>query len=300
MIQDAGAPPVWDSQNEAKQSVVEQALLQAFNPYSGLEESDHSLPQPRVISYTVQQGDTLSEIAYRYGITLKQLVDENKIANPHLVGIGMKLVIRRNELPHTVLRGETLESIASRYRVNKQAIIERNPLLRVLPDNLYVGQVLYIPMPTSQPALAGGLSVRRQMAQAASRTATRSRLMDWPVADATVTSGFGVRWGKMHKGIDLWNQSESKAPILAAREGVVVEAGANHEGYGYMVVLDHGDGLRTYYAHMRRILVYVGQKVRRGDVLGYMGNTGDSTGYHLHFEVRQDGVPVNPLRYLRQ
>jgi Membrane proteins related to metalloendopeptidases len=78
----------------------------------------------------------------------------------------------------------------------------------------------------------------------------------------------------------------------------VVEAGANRSGYGRMVVLDHGDGLQTFYAHMRTILVTSGQSVEAGDVLGYMGQTGDSTGYHLHFEVRQDDVPINPLPYL--
>lgn len=122
--------------------------------------------------------------------------------------------------------------------------------------------------------------------------------MDWPVEGATITSGFGTRWGKVHKGVDLWNEQEAKTPILAAKAGKVVEAGANRSGYGRMVVLDHGDGLQTFYAHMRTILVTSGQSVEAGDVLGYMGQTGDSTGYHLHFEVRQDDVPINPLPYL--
>jgi murein DD-endopeptidase MepM/ murein hydrolase activator NlpD len=96
----------------------------------------------------------------------------------------------------------------------------------------------------------------------------------------------------------MWNQDEGRTPIHAAKEGVVVEAGSGRSGYGYLVVLDHGEGLQTYYAHMRKILVSPGQYVERGEVLGYMGRTGDSTGYHLHFEVRQDDVPINPLRYL--
>jgi murein DD-endopeptidase MepM/ murein hydrolase activator NlpD len=286
-------------QQEAKQAVVEQALFQAFNPYSALSAAPKT-SRDSVMVYTVQPGDTLSEIAHRYGLTLQELVETNKLQNPHKMGIGMKLVIRRNEVAHSVQRGETLNQIAERFAVKKELLIERNPLLQLLPDNLYVGQVVYVPVPEAAPMLAGNVQLRRQMAQAASRKATRMRAMDWPVKEATITSGFGMRWGRLHKGLDLWNEGEGKTPIHAAKEGVVVEAGTNRGGYGYMVVLDHGEGLQTYYAHLRRIVVSPGQVIRQGDILGYMGRTGDSTGYHLHFEVRQDDVPMNPLRYLRR
>ncbi len=292
-------PMTFANSEEAKQSVIEKTLFQVFNPFASLTSSGEYAPQAAAISYTVQPGDTLSEIAYKYGITLTELIRENKISNPNMVGIGMKLVIGQNHVPHTVSRGETLEQIAQRYDIPKQKIIARNPLLQVLPDNLYVGQVLYIPIAAAKPVMAGNFPVRKSMAQAASRSIFRSRMMDWPVQDATITSGFGMRWGKMHKGVDLWNEAKGNTAILAAKDGVVVDAGANHEGYGYMVVIDHGDGLHTYYAHLRKILVTIGQVVQRGQKIGYMGRTGDSTGYHLHFEVRQDDVPMNPLRYLR-
>ncbi|MBO8165334.1 MAG: M23 family metallopeptidase [Brevibacillus sp.] len=299
-LQETALSPEWATPEDAKQSVIEETLFQAFNPFSSLKEDKQPIAEhKKVIAYTVKEGDTLSEIAYQYGVSLKQLVEENKIRNPHFLSIGMKIIIRRNEVPHTVARDETLEEIAARYKVEKKAIIARNPLLRILPDYLYAGQVLYVPLPQAEPMLAGNVQLRRQMAQAASRSAVRSRTMDWPVQGATITSGFGMRWGKLHKGLDLWNEREAKTPILAAKEGVVAEAGATHGGYGYMVIVDHGGGLQTYYAHMRKISVHVGQQVERGQLLGYMGNTGDSTGYHLHFEVRQDNVPINPLSYLR-
>ncbi|NGQ95535.1 M23 family metallopeptidase [Brevibacillus sp. SYP-B805] len=292
-------PPNWSSREEAKRAVVEETLLKAFNPFSSLgREKMPKAARGSVVTYTVQKGDTLSEIAYKYGISLQDLIDENKIHTPDLVGIGMKLQIKRDEITHVVERGETLDQIAKRYDVRKEVLIGRNPLLAYLPDNLYVGQILYVPVPPSKQALAGDTGLRRQLAQAASRKATRSRLMDWPVKGATITSGFGVRWGQMHKGVDLWNKDEGKTPIYAAKEGTVVEAGANHGGYGYIVILDHGNGLQTYYAHLRKIIVNVGQIVNQGEILGYMGKTGDSTGYHLHFEVRQDNIPINPLRYL--
>jgi murein DD-endopeptidase MepM/ murein hydrolase activator NlpD len=295
----ASMPANWGSREEAKRAVVEETLFQAFNPFGSLSEASKA-KRNSVMIYTVREGDTLSEIAYRYGLSLRELVETNKITNPHMVGIGMKLIIRSSDVAHTVKRGETLEQIAQRYAVKKELLIDRNPLLKLLPDNLYVGQVVYVPVPTPSPMLAGNIQVRRQMAEAASRKAVRTRMMDWPVKGATITSGFGMRWGRMHKGLDLWNEEEGRTPIHSAKEGVVIEAGANQGGYGYIVILDHGDGLQTYYAHLRKILVTPGQQVSRGEVLGYMGRTGDSTGYHLHFEVRQDDVPMNPLRFLNR
>ncbi|MGD8190373.1 peptidoglycan DD-metalloendopeptidase family protein [Brevibacillus ginsengisoli] len=290
-------PVTFSTADEAKQTVIEKTLFQVFNPFASLPSNTTS--QGSTIMYSVKPGDTLSEIAHRYGITLRELIEENKITNPHLVGIGMKLMIGQNNITHTVSRGETLDQIAERYQVPKEKLIARNPLLQVIPDNLYVGQVLYIPIPEAKTVLAGSLPLRRQIAQVASRGSYRSREMDWPVEHATITSGFGKRWGKLHKGLDLWNEAKGNTQIVAAKEGTVIEAGANHEGYGYMVIIDHGGGLQTCYAHLRKILVSIGEVVQRGQVLGLMGNTGDSTGYHLHFEVRQDQVPMNPIRYLR-
>ena len=293
-------PPPVESQEEARHAVVEQALFQTFNPFADLTQTPPS--NSKVMVYAVRQGDTLSEIAHRYGISLHTLAEANKIRNPNMLGIGLKLILGNDEVKHVVKRGETLNYISSRYGVSKELLIERNPLLKWLSDNLYVGQVVYVPILNSSKQQAEALPKRKNTAQIASRQASvrvRGKL-EWPVADATVTSGFGARWGKVHKGVDLWSVTEEKTPIKAAQAGVVIEAGANRSGYGRMVVVDHGGGLHTYYAHLRSILVTVGQQVETGDILGYMGKTGDSTGYHLHFEVRQDDVPINPLPYLNR
>lgn len=291
----------WKSSEEAKQAVVEQTLFEVFNPFSSIETNDKLAKRNRVItSYTVQKGDTLSRISEQYGITLQELIQDNKLRNPNMVGIGMKLVISKNEMTHTVKTGETLDSIANRYQVTQDEIIKRNPLLKVIPDCLYHGQLLAIPVMAGESPLAGTFDMRRQLAQVASRSVSLNRVMEWPIPAPTVTSDFGSRWGKMHKGVDMWNERRGNTPIMAAKEGFVAEAGANRSGYGRMVVLDHGNGLQTFYAHMRKINVVAGQYVHQGDVLGFMGKTGDSTDYHLHFEVRQDDVPLNPLSYLRK
>lgn len=116
----------------------------------------------------------------------------------------------------------------------------------------------------------------------------------WPV-DGPVTSGFGLRWGRMHEGLDIG--AGSGAPIRAAAAGTVSHAGWLG-GYGNLVVVEHGGGLATAYAHQQRIAVSVGQTVGQGQLLGEVGSTGNSTGPHLHFEVRVNGSAVDPLGYL--
>ncbi|NLK22099.1 MAG: peptidoglycan DD-metalloendopeptidase family protein [Epulopiscium sp.] len=111
-----------------------------------------------------------------------------------------------------------------------------------------------------------------------------------------LSSGFGSRWGTFHAGIDL--AAPQGTPIYASDGGVVTEAGW-HGGYGYLVKVNHGNGFETYYAHTSKIYVTVGQKVAKGEKIAAVGSTGNSTGYHLHFEVRLNGDPRNPYNYLK-
>lgn len=110
------------------------------------------------------------------------------------------------------------------------------------------------------------------------------------------TSGFGPRWGRMHNGTDF--AGDSGTPIHSTADGVVIHAGWL-SGYGRLVKIQHDFGIETRYAHMSRIRVEVGQRVSRGDRIGDMGNSGRSTGTHLHYEIRVGGTPVNPMNYIR-
>jgi murein DD-endopeptidase MepM/ murein hydrolase activator NlpD len=116
----------------------------------------------------------------------------------------------------------------------------------------------------------------------------------WPV-DGPITSSFGLRWGRMHEGIDIGVGFGT--PIRAAAAGTVIHAGWLG-GYGNLVVVDHGGGLSTAYGHQQEIYVSSGQQVDQGTVLGEVGSTGNSTGPHLHFEVRVNGSAIDPLGYL--
>ncbi|MBW3602803.1 MAG: M23 family metallopeptidase, partial [Actinobacteria bacterium] len=147
-------------------------------------------------------------------------------------------------------------------------------------------------------ALGGGARVVGLRADRSTRLPAGATTADggwtWP-ASGPLTSGFGMRWGSLHGGIDVG--APEGAPIVAASDGVVRSAGYE-SGYGNMVVVDHGGGITTAYAHQSSIATAVGAHVGAGDHIGSVGSTGNVTGPHLHFEVRVGGSPVDPMGYL--
>lgn len=118
--------------------------------------------------------------------------------------------------------------------------------------------------------------------------------LSWP-ASGPITSGFGMRWGRLHAGLDI--AAGFGAPVRASKAGTVILSGYNG-GYGNTVIIDHGGGFSTLYAHMSRLTVPDGAAVRQGQQVGAVGSTGHSTGAHLHFETRVGGAAQNPRRYL--
>jgi murein DD-endopeptidase MepM/ murein hydrolase activator NlpD len=135
---------------------------------------------------------------------------------------------------------------------------------------------------------------RAASTQSGSQSTPSSSGLIWP-ASGPVTSPFGWRWGRMHEGIDIGAAYGS--PIRAAASGTVIYCGWE-SGYGNLTVIDHGGNLATAYGHQSSIAVTCGQQVTQGQVIGYVGSTGHSTGPHLHFEVRVNGSPVDPMGYL--
>lgn len=127
-----------------------------------------------------------------------------------------------------------------------------------------------------------------------SRSASLSNFMYTP-AQGAITSAFGMRWGKMHSGVDIG--ASMSDPIYAAMDGKVCCA-EWEDGYGNVIKIDHGSSVETVYAHCSKLGVKLGQSVKRGEKIGEVGSTGRSTGPHVHFEVRIDNVPQNPLKYL--
>lgn len=149
---------------------------------------------------------------------------------------------------------------------------------------------------TSRVALARAEAARQASREERTLSTSISQAPDaWvlPVHGYTLSSGFGMRWGAWHKGLDLAGLPEG-TPYAAVHDGIVVQAGWNG-GYGYSIIIDHGDGLQTLYGHSSRVLVREGQQVHAGDIIGRLGNTGQSFGTHLHLEIHVNGLAQNPM-----
>ena len=148
--------------------------------------------------------------------------------------------------------------------------------------------------PQTLGALRRGRGARRSTAQTVGSPTGPVRFLR-PV-HGPLTSGFGMRWGRMHQGLDFG--ASTGTPVGAAGRGTVIAAGWNSGGFGNLVVIQHRLGFQTWYGHMSAIHVRTGQSVAGGTRIGSVGSTGRSTGPHLHFEVRRNGAPVDPIFYL--
>ncbi len=241
-------------------------------------------PRAEVFDYTVEDGDTLAAIAKKFGVDTDSIKWINKDLNEKKIKPGTALKIPPvTGVVHMVKTGETVYSIAKKYNVSAQAIVDF-PFNEFSNDETFalaIGQQVIVPdgeMP-DEPILSPRGNLANVLTPNAGNISATGKWL-WPAA-GTITQYFKP-W---HKGLDIANHSGG--PILAADAGTVIVAGwPDNTGYGNRVVVDHGNGYKTLYAHMSKIAVVAGQTVKRGDKLGDMGSTGRSTGTHLHFEIR--------------
>jgi murein DD-endopeptidase MepM/ murein hydrolase activator NlpD len=183
--------------------------------------------------------------------------------------------------------GDTLESIAARAAVPAEDIVELNGLKG--PEDVVPGRMIFVLERVAPPAAEGSPAVAMSGG---------APILRWPldIGRVVVSSHFGVRDGRPHEGIDL--AAPNGTPVFAAADGTVAYAGNGIRGYGNIVVLRHGNGLMTVYAHNSVVLASRGQSVRAGDRIALVGQSGRATGPHLHFEVRVGEIPRNPLAML--
>jgi murein DD-endopeptidase MepM/ murein hydrolase activator NlpD len=264
-------------------------------------------PRRGIITYTVQSGDTLFGIAEKFKLRPETILWANYDVlqdDPHMLEIGQVLNIPPVDgVLHVVKEGETLEAIAQKYNVSPEAI--RNAEWNGLQDGgePQVGQVLIVPggtrpfagwtPPRQAYVVAGGKRLPSGACPSVQVPPLGTGSFIWPV-NSRWRSGYDFT--AYHPGVDFAGRLGD--PVYAADAGTVVYAGWSTVGYGNLIVLDHGNGYQTYYAHLSAIFVGCGQQVAKGATIGLVGSTGRSTGPHLHFEIRGPGGFVNPWRAL--
>jgi len=253
-------------------------------------EGDHSSFND-VFAYSVEPGDTLSSVAQRFGLKKETIMWENNLSNANQLKTGMTLkILPVDGASHTVKKGQTLDTIAKQYKIEKEAIVRQNQLEdeSLIADTMLIipGAVKAIPKPSHTAYSAPSAPVRGYTG------VSKGKLL-WPTTSAArLTQGFH----RGHYAVDIANRA--KGPIYASAPGKVIEASNGwNGGYGNYIIIDHGDGMQTLYAHNEKLYVTKGQYVDRGQTISWMGNTGRSTGPHVHFEVRINGVKYNPMNF---
>jgi murein DD-endopeptidase MepM/ murein hydrolase activator NlpD len=290
----------------------EDGYIPKINPQT--EFSDRSAMNGRIV-HQVVAGETVSTIAEEYGLKTNTVLWENGLSASSTLKIGQKLVIPPVDgVTHVVEKGQDLKKIAAAYSVDAPSITRQNRLAE--DATLQAGEEIFIPgakpLPTvnvsrDNPARvtsSGRVGTNVGSSKLVAGSDIGSASADAPAAGKSmivptrgkITQGYHAG----HYAIDI--ADTSKPPIWAAMEGTVIKAssGTWGGGYGNHVIIDHGNGLKTLYAHLEYLSVSVGDTVSQGQVIGKMGRTGNvrgRTGIHLHFEVILNGVKKSPSSY---
>ena len=193
---------------------------------------------------------------------------------------------------HVVQPGENLFRIALKYGISADELAKANGIDD--PRSLGVGATLVIPRPPPPRTTRPEPSRHPKAARIALTDPRRKGALEWPLR-GVLYARFGKKGTDLHEGIDL--AAPLGTPVKTAAPGRVIYAGEQH-GYGLIAIVEHDDGLVTLYAHNRDLRVKAGQRVREGQVIATVGESGRTSGPHLHFEVRKEGEPVDPLDYL--
>lgn len=228
--------------------------------------------------HKVKSGETLWDIAHHHGLNIDSLIGANNISNMNNIKPGQEFkILPVKGIIYRVSPGESIASISEKFNLKKEIIIKDNDLQDTA---LKIDQKLIL---------------RGAKPEFSYQDRLDQKFM-YPI-NTRITSYYGPRWGRIHEGLDF--AAPMGSPIRCVSSGRVVYSGWA-SGYGKVVIIEHQRGLRTLYAHNSKLLVRSGESVGRGEVISRSGNTGNSTGPHLHFEVQVNGRPENPLNYIHR
>ena len=277
------------SANDLKSETPPSAVLSTLDLSQTVQTQISEKPRDKMELYTVKEGDTISSIAESMGVSVDTVKWANDIKRDSLAIRQQLKIPPVTGIVHKVREGDTIYTIAKKYRTEAQSIVNFpfNDFADQDTFALNVGQDLVVPdgIQPEAPAIVVPRGPVFALGQGTGR-------LLWP------TSGGVTQYPSWyHMALDI---ADNSAPGVAAADGgTVILVEYFRYGYGFHVIVDHGNGLSTLYGHLQAIYVKPGDRVARGQIIGKMGSTGRSTGTHLHFEVRNGGIAVNPLPYIK-
>ena len=275
---------------------VDTVNLAALETTGVSEPEDLTKPQARMLlfsSYTVQKGDVLGEIAKKFGLKTSTVGSVNDITNTFLLQIGKVLRIPNQDgVFYKIKAGDTLKSIADKHKADVTEIMAANELFS---DKINPNTSIFIP-----GAEAPWQDIPVTVAYRPTPIVSEN-IFDWPIR-GRLTSGYGYRWTSFsrgrsfHDGLDI--AAPTGTPVRPGMAGRVESVGYDNV-YGNFIIIRHSDGYKTLYGHLDSVAANSGAYVDLDSVIGYVGNTGQSTGPHLHFTVYKDGSSINPRLVLK-
>ncbi len=252
------------------------------------------IPRDKTFSYTVQRGDTVSSIAKKFGVSSETIEWQNDLSGDSISPGDSLEILPVTGVSYKVQSGDTIYTIAKKLNTDPQKIVDFpfNDFENPEKFTLASGTTLMVPDGVKPSAQSTYIAPVRPTFIATGPSKTSSAGFIWPIS-----GGISQYPSWYHMALDITDPIGT--PIAAANSGVArVSVGTYDGGYGNNVYIDGGNGYSTHYAHMLSVNVSSGQSVRQGQIIGYVGLTGRTTGPHVHFEVLQNGVLVNPLPFL--
>lgn len=270
------------------------------------EEAETEFLLGKVEIYTIEENDTIEIIAQKYNVSPDDILQDNEIeeltvgqnikiyTDKPIIPIKTVTYINGNvDIPFETQKLEDNSLYRGQTRIKTEGVVGTKYLHAyitevdgvVTEENIIESQVLS--EPTTQIELVGTKEPPPSVGTGSFLMPTSGRL----------TSSYGRRWGRNHEGIDIG--AKTGTPIYAADNGIIIESEYQSNGYGNIVKIDHQNGYISYYAHCSKLYANVGDVVAKGDLIAAVGNTGRSTGPHLHFEIRYNGVVKNPYNFIK-
>ncbi|MBF0104093.1 MAG: LysM peptidoglycan-binding domain-containing M23 family metallopeptidase [Deltaproteobacteria bacterium] len=221
----------------------------------------------------------------------KKIKKQKQPAPLQIQGDGRQPIVTKKGTYYFVVKGDTISLISEKYKISRDHLAQINDLYN---SDLVAGRRIFIPNRKTKKDFLSVTDIIRAKKIERERS-LRSIKFIWPLKEYVITSGFGWRRGRPHEALDL--SAKRGTPVFAATDGVVIFA-ERYAGYGNLLVLKHAKNYFTAYAHLHTMQTEVGKKVKKGEQIATVGNTGRSSGPHLHFEIHKKTQAIDPLKLL--